>query len=177
MTGPKAQVGTVNNQVSHFSGTDKSTIPQLVQSFPTTGQIMPTFKYKLIVIDPIYDSDCTVTFSKKDVTVFSPYNIPILIGWCETGGTKLWRFYLLPDAAQFPPDQPDTENALLSVYTAYEIPSVKALVRYLHADSGSQSSPHVSRISRPETLPHGQASPNPILTSTTPSWVRPSNPT
>ena len=34
------------------------------------------------------------------------------------------------------PDYPNTENALLSAYSANDLPSVEALVRYLHAAFG-----------------------------------------
>ena len=133
MTTPKVQVETVNDQVARSAGTAKSAIPQLVQSFPPTGHIISTFKHTLIGIGTICDAECNITFSNRDITVFDPDNTPVLTGWRETAGDKLWHFYLLPDASQLPLAHPDTENDLLSAYIAYELPSVKALVRYLHA--------------------------------------------
>lgn len=100
------------------------------------GHIMPTFKNTLIGIGPIYDADCTFTFSKQDVTVFALDNTPILIGWIETSDDKLWRFSILSDVSQLPLTQPYIENALISAYSSYDLPSVKALVHYLHAATG-----------------------------------------
>ena len=115
----------------------KTSIPKLVHTFPTTGHIISTFKHTLIVISPICDAECTITLSKRDITVFVPDSTPIFIGWHETTRAKLLLFSLLLDTAQFPLTQPNTENALLSAYSAYDLPSVKALVRYLHAASVS----------------------------------------
>ena len=109
-TAPKVQVGTTNNQMAHSTGTDETTIPQLFHTFPTTGHIMLTFKYTLIGIIPIYDADCTVTFSKCDVTVFALDITPILVGWLETTDAKIWCFYLLPDTALLTLAQPGTEK-------------------------------------------------------------------
>ena len=58
-------------------------IPQLAADFPTTGYIMISFTNTLVGVGPICDADCTVLFTKKDVTVFSPGGKPILTGWRE----------------------------------------------------------------------------------------------
>ena len=66
------RVGTVNGKVEKPS--EKSTLPilQLAAEFPTTGYIIPSFTNTIIGVGPICDADCTVVFTKKDVTVLSP---------------------------------------------------------------------------------------------------------
>ena len=113
-----------NTQMVPSTGTPETAIPQLVHTFHTIYHIIPTFKHTLIGNGHICDADCAVTFSKCDVTVFEPDRMPILTGWCETTGAKLCRFSLLLGTTQLSMDYPDTENALLSTYSAYDIPSV-----------------------------------------------------
>ena len=79
-TVPRVRVGTANDQVARSAGTAERSILQLVQAFYTTVHIMLSLKHTLIDIGTICDADCTVTFSKRDVTVFAPYNTPILMG-------------------------------------------------------------------------------------------------
>ena len=44
---------------------------------------MPFFTNTLVGVGPIYDEDCTIVFTKQDVTVFSPGGKLILTGWRE----------------------------------------------------------------------------------------------
>ena len=97
---------------------------------------MPSFKHTLVGLGPICDADCIVQFSKRDVTVFSPEGTPILTGWRDTLGAKLWKFALKPHEKQIPPKQLDSQETSLTAYSAYDLPSVQALVRYLHAAAG-----------------------------------------
>jgi len=97
---------------------------------------MPTFKHTLIGIGPICDTDCQVLFSKAEVTVFGPDGSPILRGWRDDAGAKLWRFALRPDKDDLPPRRADTQSSSLAAFSAYDLPSVEALVRYLHAAAG-----------------------------------------
>ena len=62
-------VGTENGQVEKPSAKATLTIPQLSEDFPATGYIMPYFTNTLIGVGPICDAECTVVFTKKDVTV------------------------------------------------------------------------------------------------------------
>ena len=64
-------------------------------------------------------------------------------GWRETSGAKLWRISLMPDLANCPPchEDPtddDQEEATLEAFSAYDLPSVEALVIYFHASAGYQ---------------------------------------
>ena len=59
-------------------------------------------------------------------------NKHLLIGWRETDMAKLWRISLKPDLSDLlpvPEDSDDApEEATLKAYSAYDLPSVKALV-------------------------------------------------
>ena len=98
---------------------------------------MPSFKHTLVDLGPICDADCTVLFSKRGVTVYSPDGKPILTGWRDPCGTnRLWRFALQPHPQQLPPQHADAQETSLSAYSTYDLPRVQALVRYLHAAAG-----------------------------------------
>ena len=96
---------------------------------------MPTFTNTLIVVGPICDADCTVMFKKEDVTVLLPKGEPILQGWRENKLPRLWRVPLIPDTKQkgiyttTSQNKPEANNV-------YDLPSVEALVRYMHAAAG-----------------------------------------
>jgi len=74
-------VGTTNGHTERFVADASLPIPQVSNDFPTTGRIMASFKHTLIGVGRIWDTNCTVTFSKTSITVFSPTGQPILIGW------------------------------------------------------------------------------------------------
>ena len=82
------------------------------------------------------DHGCTVLFDSNAVTVYSKDHKNILLkGWRDTTGAKLWRFSLRPKdnpVSSIQPDPPQTPTAL----NAHDLPSVGALVRYLHAAAG-----------------------------------------
>ena len=109
-------------------------IPQLAADFPTTGYIIPSFTNTLIGIGPICDAYCKVLFQKKDVVVVSPKGKTILTGWRENNIPKLWRFAFKQNGQ----GKIDTANNLISsaAYNAYNLPSLEALVRYMHVSAG-----------------------------------------
>ena len=72
---------------------------------------------------------------KKPITVFCQYNAVLLRGCCEPAGTKLWRFSLLP---QDHPCIPTKYKAGPVAINTHDLPSIGALIRYLHAASGFQ---------------------------------------
>jgi len=97
-----------------------------------TANIMPTFQHNLLGIGKFCDKDCTVVFDKSAVTVFAQDGSSLLQGWREPDGAKLWRFSLLPDQVSAPAWALTTPLAL----NAHDLPSVGALVHYLHAAAG-----------------------------------------
>ena len=79
----KISVVTYTGHVERSSATATLPIPQLAADFTTTGYIMSSFTNTLAGVVPIYDADCTVLFTKQDVTLFSPGGNPVLTGWRE----------------------------------------------------------------------------------------------
>ena len=97
---------------------------------------MPTFKHNLLGIGRLCDHGCTFLFDINAVTIFSKDNKNILLkGWRDSIGAKLWKFSLRPEdnpVSSFHPTPPPTPSALNS----HDLPSVGALVCYLHAAAG-----------------------------------------
>ena len=97
---------------------------------------MPGFNHTLLGVVPICDANCTVTFSKDAVVVRDATNRSILTGWREAKAPYLWRITLLPYNVDIPKVPQDALRVLLVAYSAYDLPSVEALVRYFHAAAG-----------------------------------------
>ena len=94
---------------------------------------MPNFHHNLMGIGPLYDHRCHVVFEQAKVTVFSKDSTKLLRSWRETTGSKLWRFSLRPRNHSTPPPELSKGPAALN---AHDLPSVGALVRYLHTTAG-----------------------------------------
>ena len=131
---PKVRVGTATGAPQLSAGTGEVNLSQLPAEC-RTGQIMPTFAHNLMGIGPLCDANCKVLFTADDVTVYDRHSKPILRGWRETDGAKLWRFSLREEA-QAPPTPTSASETTLQAYSAYDLPSVEALVRYFHAAAG-----------------------------------------
>ena len=129
------KVGTSNGQVATSAAKATLTIPQLEADFPTTGYIMPTFNNILIGVGPICDANCTVVFKKQDVTVLSTEGKPILQGWREKKLPRLWRFALKPNGRGIQ-NYKTTNQKRPAAHSAYDLPSIEALFRYMHAEAG-----------------------------------------
>ena len=84
------------------------------------------------------DADCTVKFSKHAVTNYRPTGTPIITGWCETDGPRLWRMFLIPNTEEVPPlsSSLDTHKTSIQAFNAYDLPCVEALVRYFCVAAG-----------------------------------------
>ena len=74
-------------------------------------------------------------YKKEDVAVLSPKGEPIIQGWREDKLPRLWIFALSPDKKQkgfyttTSQNKPEANNV-------YDLPSMEALVRYMHATAG-----------------------------------------
>ena len=90
LSAPKVNVGTATGQVQRSTGTAELNLPSLPANFPTKGHEMPSFKHTLLGIGKICDADCKVVFTKEAVVVYNAQEQPILSGWRETSGPKLW---------------------------------------------------------------------------------------
>ena len=129
------KVGTANGQVERSAEQSTLPIPQLAADFPKTGYIMPSFTNTLIGVGPICDANCTVMFHKNDVTVLSPESKPIIKGWREKQLPRLWRFPLKPNNKSIN-DYTTTNHKNPAAHSAYYLPSIDSLVRYMHASAG-----------------------------------------
>ena len=74
------------------------------------------------------------------VIIYDKNNEPFLTGWREITNAKLWRISLQPDPADLPfcpegPADAPTEKTL-DAFSAYDLPSIEALVKYFHAAAG-----------------------------------------
>ena len=58
------------------------------------------------------------------------------MGWRERNGARLWRISLTPTPDELSTVPNSTDHTNLKAYSAYDLPSVEALVRYFHAASG-----------------------------------------
>jgi len=64
------------------------------------GHVMPSFPHTLIGLGPFADQGCQIIFTKTAVTVYHPDGHPILSGWRDETGPRLWHFPLTMEAAQ-----------------------------------------------------------------------------
>ena len=97
---------------------------------------MPGFRHTLIGVGPLCDADCTVIFTPAAVVVRDSRGIPVLTGWHENSVPPLWRIALQPDKEHLPKMPNTAHRTTLEAYSAYDLPSVEALIRYFHAASG-----------------------------------------
>ena len=102
-TAPHIRVGTSSGQPMTSSSTCYILIPELPSAFPITGHVMPCFHNNFVGVGPMCDADYTVTFNKHAVTFYSPNKTPIITGWSEADGPRLWRMSLLPNLEDVPP--------------------------------------------------------------------------
>ena len=97
---------------------------------------MPGFRHTLICVGPLCDADCTVTFTSAAVIVRDAQGIPVLTGWREQSGPRLWRIALQPGESNLPKMPHNANKTTLATYSAYDLPSVEALIRYFHVAAG-----------------------------------------
>ena len=97
---------------------------------------MPSFHHTLIGLGPICDADCKVIFTKNNVIIYDQGGPPILTGWRERNGDRLWRITLTPTPEELPAMPNNADHTNLKAYSANDLPSVEALVRYFHAAAG-----------------------------------------
>ena len=133
---PKVTVGTDTGQTQSSVGTGELNLPKLPSDFPVTGHIIPGFKHNLIGVGPLYDADCTVPFTRAAVIVRNSQVSPVLTGWRDKSGPRLWKISLQPGDSNLPHMPHDANRTTLKAYSAYDLPIVEALIRYFHAAAG-----------------------------------------
>ena len=65
-----------------------------------------------------------------------PNGRSIIMVWREADGAKLWRFSLTPHGNQVSPTKLDTQEVMLSGFSACDLTVMEVLVHYLHATDG-----------------------------------------
>ena len=134
---PPISVGTATGESARSVATADHRIPNLPEDFPRSGHVMPNFPHSLVGIGPICDAGYTVEFTSAAVVVRATCGRAVLTGWRDQQPPKLWRFALRPDAADaLPEPSSPRQTASLAAFSAYDLPSVEALVRYFHAAAG-----------------------------------------
>ena len=99
---------------------------------------MPGFTENLVWIGVRCDTGYTVTFSASVVTIYNQHGTLVIHGWRDQNGPWILRLSLLPDktVVPLPTSSPPTMHTSLQSFSAYDLPSVEALVRYFHAAAG-----------------------------------------
>ena len=131
----KVKVVTANGQFETSAAKATLRIPRLAADFPTTRYIVPSFTTTLIGVGPIYDSNCTVVFKKKYVTVISPDGKTILTEWRKKKLPRLWRFTLKSNN-NIITDYTTTNQTTSAAHSAYDLTIIEDIVRYMHEASG-----------------------------------------
>ena len=111
-------------------------IHQPSSEFLTTGHVMPEFLENLVGVGPMCEANFNVTFTKHSVNIYSPTWAPIITGWSETTGLQLWRMSIMPNPLYIPPIPDDNKTTTLQAISAYDPPSVEALIQYFHEAAG-----------------------------------------
>ena len=132
----KVTVGMATGQTQVSIGTGELNLPKLPANLPVTGHIMPGFRHTLIGVGPLCDAECTVIFTSTAVVVRNPQGNQVLTGWRKQSGPRLWRIALQPDETTLHSMPYGSNKTTLQAYSAYDIPSVAALIRYFHAAAG-----------------------------------------
>ena len=123
---PNVTVGTATGKTQLSTGTGELNLPKLPANFAVTGHIMPGFRHTLIGVGPLCDADCTVTFTSAAVVVRDLHGNPVLTGWREQSGRRLWRIALQPDKTTLPSMPYNADKTTLKAYSTYDLLSVKA---------------------------------------------------
>ena len=133
---PLIRVDTASGQPMTSTSTRDIAISQLPSEFPTTGHVMPVYHENLVGVGPMYDANFTVTFTKHTVNIYSPTGTPIITGWRETTGTRLCCMSIMPNPVNMTPLPDNHKTTTLQDFSAYDLPSVEALIWYFHAATG-----------------------------------------
>ena len=98
---------------------------------------MPGFQYNVVGVGPMCEANCTVRISKHEFNIYIPAGTPIITGWRENYGRRIWCMYLLPNIEGVPlSSDPVTHKTPLKYFSTYDLPIVEALDWYFHVDAG-----------------------------------------
>ena len=126
----KILVGTAGGPPLTSSASCDPLLPNLPHIY---GHIMPQFHHNLMGIGTLCDHGCRVLCENKTVTVYLRDDDILLRGWREPCGAILWQFALRPQGhTTLPVARPTGPVAM----NAHNLPSMCALVHYLHSCAG-----------------------------------------
>ena len=111
-------------------------LTNLLYNFLCTVPVILLFRRTFISIGGIFDADCKFVFTKQSVVVYDPQQQPIIIGWREHTGAKLWHIALRPSPTNIPTLPSTATRSSLQEFSAYNLPSVESLIRYFHTAAG-----------------------------------------
>ena len=97
---------------------------------------MPGFRHTLIGAGPLCDAGCTVTCTRAAVIVRDAHGINVLTGWHNHSGPCFWRITLQPGKSNLSKMPHTAHRTTLEAYSAYDLPSVEALIHYFHTAAG-----------------------------------------
>ena len=144
---PQIRFGTASGELSYSSASAQLYMPQLPSYFTKYGHVMPSFNHSLIGLGIICDTEWSVNFHNHTVTIYDPQGSPLIQGWWDNTGAKLWRFAPRPqNSTPYATEEDrqaftvvpyaDGNYSDLQAFSAYDLPIVEALVRYFHAATG-----------------------------------------
>jgi hypothetical protein len=97
------------------------------------GHVMPSFPHTLIGLGPFASQGCKIVFDKTSVTVFHPDGHPILKGWWDLDGPRLWKFPLTA------PPPPPALSPLLAPISVGPSPAMLAFQPHPSPSQGTQA--------------------------------------
>ena len=82
---------------------------------------MSGFQENLVGVGHMCDADCTVTVSKHAVNIYSPNGTPIITGYSEFDGTRLWSMSLITNAevVHLLSSDPEAHKTSLQAFSEY----------------------------------------------------------
>ena len=147
---PRANIRTATGEQRSSSASAQLAIPGIPTVAARTGHIIPGFTNNLISLGKLCDADCTAVLDKHTLRVHDKNGQCVLKGQRETEGPRLWRVNIAPPESspstkpatkpttpQLIPDPNKTATTRTTLQAkAYDLPSVPALIAYLHATAG-----------------------------------------
>jgi hypothetical protein len=113
-----------------------------------SGHVMPNFPHTLIGLGLFANQDCTIVFTQTTVTVYHSDSHPILSGWRDKTGPRLWHFPLTTKAAN-PQDATGATAPLPLISAPSLLPAPPPSVTGLPPPSPVVIPPNVSAATHP----------------------------
>jgi hypothetical protein len=112
------------------------------------GHVMPNFLHTLIGLGLFANQDCTIVFTQTTVTVYHPDSHPILSGWQDETGLRLWHFPLTTKAAN-PQDATGATASWPPIPTPPPLPALPPSITRLPPPSPVVIPPTMSAATHP----------------------------